>query len=390
MPVYNAEKYLRRSLDCVLAQTLGDFELICVDDGSTDSSPSILEEYEAKDPRVSVLTQKNSGAGAARNTGLEKARGEYLAFLDSDDLYEPDMLATSYARAHENDADVVVFRCDRFTDDVQRAVLCTEAIRRDLIPQNEPFAGKDIQWNIFFSFLGWTWDKLFKEKFVRDNRLKFQKQRTTNDLLFVFSAILKAERIVTLDNVFAHHRDHRGSISVTREKSWRCFYDALTALRERLIEWGLFERREQDFVNYSFNFALWHLNTLHGPAYHALYEKLKNEWFDNLGMTSHGMDYFYNREEWKTFQNILDLSSEEFLLWRIVRDEMDKNSDHIRAVEATLKEANATIAERDRQLQDAATAIAERDKQITDIRTGMSFRIGRVITFIPRKILKRA
>ena len=401
MPVYNVGKYLRESLDCVLSQTLTDFELLCVDDGSTDGSMSILNEYEEKDKRVRVLTQKNEGAGAARNAGLKEAKGEYLAFLDSDDLYEPDMLARAYDCARKADADVAVFRCDRFIEDVKKAVPCLESIRRDLIPSREPFAGEDIKWNIFFSFLGWPWDKLFKREFVSDNKLKFQEQRTTNDLLFVFSAIVKAKRIVTLDDVFAHHRDHRGSISVTREKSWRCFYDALIALRENLIEWGLFERREQDFVNYSFNFAMWHLNTLHGEAYHALYDKLKTKWFEDLGMMSRGMDYFYNFQEWRTFQNILDLSSGEFLMWRMVNDE---RAEHIKDLEAKLSCANAAIAvrdrqiadaknavaDRDRQIADAKNAIADRDRQLSDIRSGLSFRIGRIITYIPRKAAGRS
>ena len=85
IPVYNAERYLRRCLDSVLAQTLREFEVICVDDGSTDGSAAILAEYAAKDTRVRVRTQENRGQGAARNRGLEVARGEYIYFVDADD-----------------------------------------------------------------------------------------------------------------------------------------------------------------------------------------------------------------------------------------------------------------------------------------------------------------
>lgn len=86
VPVYNAEKYLRECLDSVVDQSLREIEIICVDDGSTDASPAILAEYAARDPRVRVITQENRYAGAARNAAIRAARGEFVAFLDPDDL----------------------------------------------------------------------------------------------------------------------------------------------------------------------------------------------------------------------------------------------------------------------------------------------------------------
>ena len=92
IPVYNVEKYLGPCLDSILGQTLNNIEVICVDDGSTDRSLDILREYEKRDARVKVLTQPNTNAGAARNKGIQQARGEYLSFLDSDDHFDPTML----------------------------------------------------------------------------------------------------------------------------------------------------------------------------------------------------------------------------------------------------------------------------------------------------------
>jgi glycosyltransferase involved in cell wall biosynthesis len=88
IPVYNVEAYLRQCLDSVVNQTLKDIEMICVDDGSTDSSAEILKEYAKKDERIRVLTQSNSGAGAARNAGLVSAKGKWLYFLDGDDFID--------------------------------------------------------------------------------------------------------------------------------------------------------------------------------------------------------------------------------------------------------------------------------------------------------------
>ena len=92
MPVYNVEKYLHQCMDSLVQQTLTDIEIICVDDGSTDNSLAILQEYAQRDSRIIVLQQKNSGAGVARNTGMKIVKGEYLAIVDSDDFFELDML----------------------------------------------------------------------------------------------------------------------------------------------------------------------------------------------------------------------------------------------------------------------------------------------------------
>ena len=103
IPVYNAEKYLRECLDSVVNQTLRDIEIICVDDGSTDSSPAVLAEYAARDSRVRVLTQENAGVGPARNAGIRAARGEFVAFLDPDDLLpDASVYEALYFYAKEN------------------------------------------------------------------------------------------------------------------------------------------------------------------------------------------------------------------------------------------------------------------------------------------------
>ena len=116
IPVYNAAKYLRETLDCVCNQTLRDIEIICVDDGSTDDSPGILQEYAARDGRFRILQQKNQYAGVARNNGMAVARGKYLSFLDADDLFAPDMLEKMSARAEETGADLVCCDADEFDD----------------------------------------------------------------------------------------------------------------------------------------------------------------------------------------------------------------------------------------------------------------------------------
>lgn len=112
IPVYNVEKHLNRCLDSVSAQTFDDFEIICINDGCTDKSAVILEEYAQKDARVKIITQPNMGQAAARNNGLKAAAGEFICFVDSDDFVHPQMLEISLDFARKHNADLVTFRSD--------------------------------------------------------------------------------------------------------------------------------------------------------------------------------------------------------------------------------------------------------------------------------------
>ena len=299
LPCYNGEKYLNQCIDSILNQTLENLELICVDDGSTDGTIRILEEYRKADSRVRILTQTNAGAGAARNNGMRQARGEYLSFLDADDFFEPDMLESAVLAAEQHRADYVVFGADRYEMETSSFVAVPWTIRREDIPPYMPFSYRQLAGNVFLSFVGWAWDKLYRRSFVEEQNLFFQEQRTTNDMLFVFSGLVTAKRIAVVDRVLAHQRRGVGdSLSVTREKSWHCFYDALTALRQRLQDEGILWELEQDFINYALHFSLWHLNSLAEPSHSKLKERLLNAWFRDLGIDGKPDTYFWSREEY--------------------------------------------------------------------------------------------
>ena len=107
--MYNSEKYLRKCIDSVLAQTFTDFELILVNDGSKDHSLDICKEYAEKDKRIRIVDKENGGLADARNAGLDAAKGKYLEFIDADDWIEPDLLEKCVTKLHETDADIVIF-----------------------------------------------------------------------------------------------------------------------------------------------------------------------------------------------------------------------------------------------------------------------------------------
>lgn len=308
LPVYNSEKYLRQCLDSLCSQSLKDIEIICVDDGSEDSSLEILKEYERRNSQIRIFAQENQGAGAARNLGLKKARGESLSFLDADDFFEPNMLQSAYEKMEQCHADFVVFESDQFYMNTGKYVKNPWVVKRGDIPPYMPFSHRELTDNIFQTFVGWAWDKLYRRSFIVENKLFFQEQRTTNDLLFVFSALVLAKRIAVVYETLAHQRrDLETSLSVTRERSWHCFFDALIALREQLIKSGKFWETERDFVNYSLKFSLWNLKTLNEPTKSMLRYRLKSEWFNVLGINEKPKEYFYDANDYATYQKIMKI-----------------------------------------------------------------------------------
>ena len=123
----------------------------------------------------------------------------------------------------------------------------------------------------------------------------------------MFSVVATARKIAIVDKVLAHQRrDAKDSLSKTREKSWNCFYVALTALRERMKQEGLYNEVEKDFINYALHFSLWNLNTLAEPTQTTLRGKLLEEWFTDLGITGKGRDYFYNKSEYEQYEKLLE------------------------------------------------------------------------------------
>lgn len=288
IPVYNAEEYLEECLKSVLGQSMKEIEVICINDGSTDNSLSILKQFRERDKRLHIISQDNESAGAARNRGLEVAKGEYLSFLDADDFFESHMLSTAHEKAKKYEADIVVFRSNQF--DERRKSYCesTWTIKDQYIPNIDVFSRRDIKENFYDCFVGWAWDKLFRAEFIRKNNIFFQNQKIINDMLFVYSALSKAERISIVQEILVHKRiNNNNSISnsYSRTKDWNCFYQALSGLKKQLIQWGIFNELERDYINYALKFSLWNLWKFRNTdVYENLYNTLRSEWFKELGI----------------------------------------------------------------------------------------------------------
>lgn len=288
MPVYNAEKYLSDALDCVQNQTLKEIEIICVDDGSTDQSVEILNSYQEKDSRIRVLHQVEPSVGAAmaRNLGLQAARGEYLSFLDADDLFELDMLECVYQKAKATNAEIVMF--DGFVYDTQSEMdrySLDYILLYGLLPGREVFDPADYADTLFQMSTGAPWNKLFKRSLIQDNKIFFQPVQVANDIVFVYLALACARQIAVLKKRLVHYRkDATGNLTSGYTKWPTAICEVFSRLKEELEDRGLLQTYEttyiKDFLAFS-EYCLGEMNTLEG--FRELYAELKEEYLERLG-----------------------------------------------------------------------------------------------------------
>lgn len=369
IPVYNASAHLRECLDSVLAQTLRDIEVICVDDGSSDSSLDLMREYADRDTRVTVLSQRNAGAGAARNRGIDRASGMYLSFLDADDLFEPGMLEIVSAQCDRYNADIGVFGAQYYDTVTGERAPASGMVREDLIPDTMPFSFRDIPDDILTFASPAPWNKLYRHAFVTENGLRFQELRRANDFLFTKLATVMASRIIYIDEVFVNYRTgHESNLQATNHETPLEFYKSLVALRDRLMEIGVYSEVERSFVNTALSNCLYNLHSLRTPeAFRTLYDKLRTEYFMELGIDGRTEDYFYFVSHYVQYMKVMSMSPETYLL------------DEVRVLRKRLERVRGKIGTVSERLEATRRRAAK-------VRRSRSYRLGEAIAAAPSRV----
>lgn len=221
IPVYNVEKYLNRCLKTVVEQTLKEIEIILIDDGSNDSSLKICQQYKNNDSRIKIFSKKNEGLGLTRNYGINKASGEYIAFLDSDDYIELDFYEKLYKNIKKNNTDAVFGNIK----------LCTKngQIRQnDVIPfKNKIVTAKKYIYNLLHvpdkleygkKYMGMcVWRALYKRKIIEKNQIKFESERKyiSEDILFNIDFCMASNKISFVENAYYYYCYNNGSLTKT-------------------------------------------------------------------------------------------------------------------------------------------------------------------------------
>lgn len=227
IPIYNVEKYLPACLDSIIDQNHKDLEIILVNDGSTDNSSQICEEYAAKDKRIKVIHKENGGLSDARNAGFEIATGEFISFVDSDDLISPDFCEKLINALLSNDADIAECGFLKFenpkeikqfknSDSQKSEVLDTETALKRLMEVSEAAV---------------VWNKIYRKEVI-DN-LRFPVRKINEDEYWTYKVFGNAGKIVKLPDTMYYYRQQQGSIMGQNYSLKRL--DGLQAFEERII-----------------------------------------------------------------------------------------------------------------------------------------------------------
>lgn len=316
VPVYNAAQYLQDAIDDLLMQSLQEFEIIFVNDGSIDESEKILENAMKKDARVKIINQENHGAGAARNTGLRAATGEYLLFLDADDRFEAELLEKAYEKAVETKAEIVVFEGDAFdcvTGKKSEMPWLLEGEKYGKFFSAECVLDAEMKADIVYSFTNSTvWNKLFLRKFVIANSLLFQEIYAVDCMYFVMIALVKAKSIAILQRKLVHYRkDNPSGQIMNQEKNPLGVYEALKKVKDTLEKDQLFEKVEKEYICYAFQSCCTRFHFFHELlAEKMLYDKLHDGGLEKIGIVRG--ERYIRKELFQFYQKLKTLSYEEY------------------------------------------------------------------------------
>ena len=232
VPVYNVEKYIKKCLDSLINQTIQDIEIIVVNDGSKDNSERIIKEYEKNNPEKIVYVKKeNGGLSDARNFGMPYAKGEYVAFLDSDDYVELDMYEKMYELAKKENSDMV--ECDFYWEYPSKTKIDIGQIysnKKEMLQKARVVA----------------WNKLINRSVLEETKIQFPKGYRYEDVEFTYKLIPYLNKVSFVKEPFIHYIQRENSISNVQNERTREIFEVLEHVIEYYKEKGIYEEYEQE------------------------------------------------------------------------------------------------------------------------------------------------
>lgn len=266
-PVYNGSAYLTPFLQSVLNQSFSDFELIMVDDGSTDDSVQIIQTYQEKDARIHLIRQNHQGAGSARNIGLSHVKGQYIIFLDSDDWFNEDFFKIMLNRITKDQSDVAV--CEFFIYNQQTGEKQVSAIAET---GNRKIERTDLVFDLFSPN---PWTKIYRTALLKENHLVFQDIPSCNDWSFAFASLACANKISVIHEQLVNYRTQTNtSISSYRYKRTKDIVRAIKQLKVELKSRDLYSQYQAGFARKSVNHLVYEAFT--GRCWSGIYVLARN------------------------------------------------------------------------------------------------------------------
>ena len=217
IPVYNVENYLSKCLSSVINQTFTDIEIICINDGSTDSSLDILDSYAKNDNRIIIINETNHGQGYCRNLGIKMAKGQYVMFVDSDDfILDVRAIEFLYAEITIKELDVLIYAYEKYYE--KKNIIVNSSSNNKQVFLNKTYCSRADKNYIFAKkSIGIPWNKLYNTKFLQKNKILFNEDYLYEDVIFFYKSIILANKIGYLDKTLYSYRKHGKSTMSVRD-----------------------------------------------------------------------------------------------------------------------------------------------------------------------------
>lgn len=362
VPIHNSMPHLERCLSSIGAQTRAGYEVICVDDGSTDGSPELVERFSSGRGNVRLIRHKrNQGVSAARNTGLDHAEGRYVLFVDGDDFLEPRLIEVVLGKAEELGGQMTVFGYDEYYKG--RNCIVPLPVFDDPALVKKAFTLDDLKIPSTELLTPNVWRILYEHSFLEGVGARFHEDlKAAEDLAFIYETLPYARRICAVPERLYHYR-RDGGATLTRGDRGLSGLTALEYISERLTSQEPVPSAERHFTNVvldTADYAMWSASSC--DEYCRLFERFATRW----------LPFVRERE---------GLVAPRYLpFFRDMREQTAM--EHLFALYASRREAfegeHAAVSQRDAELREAR---AEEER----LRSSWAFRIGRIATFVPSK-----
>ena len=326
IPIYNAEKHIERCMRSVYAQSFSDYEIILVNDGSTDNSAAMCRGYAEKDPRIIYIEKENGGAGSARNAGMDAAKGDYLAFPDCDDWFEPEMYAELFALAQSGDYDVVFSGVNYYsqTGGGETAFSRTQNIKAVAFTDQKACRKNIMTFFPTTTIFDVPWNKLYKRSIVVGNRIRFTDIRRCQDAMFNLDFFNCIHSAASVDKAYYNYMEN--TAADVQRKFPKDYIDITVFYYTRLIEilsqWGVYAGDVR--LHYDTSFVL------------TVYQTM--EWFENpvWGLDKQGQKRYVtdimDREDIQRFLTDASIRDDAVEMYEIM-----KNKDYDSFIKAYRK-----------------------------------------------------
>lgn len=341
IPIYNDEKYLKECLDSIIAQTFTDIEILCINDGSSDNTADILEEYGKKDSRIKIFTQTHKGTSSARNVGMNSACGDYIYFADSDDYLDRNTLETIYSISTQKDLDVLIFKLasfDNYTGERNYNYSDMPFLAKF---EDTVFSHEDILEHLLKIDVT-LYTKLFKREVLSD--VRFEEGLIFEDNLFFIKYIFNCNRISFYDECLYNKRIHNHSIISLASKDYVDIITIFNMINDVFRQKGYYDMFKEKLFIRKIDAIYYRFEMINAKYKEYFFSEIKKDYMQKQTEYERELDFKMIDERSKAiFKSVIDSDSSHDFEMRLKINTMRNSLNRLKKENKKLKRENKAL-----------------------------------------------